>query len=60
MMLVGVILYVVIIVAVMIWSDDGESTATQANRLCQSHQGVAQDGIEAGYVICRDGYVAER
>jgi hypothetical protein len=48
------------IAAFVITNDDNESTAHEANRLCQPHQGVSQNGIEAGYVICRDGYVAER
>jgi hypothetical protein len=57
---VSLTLYMAMIAAFVITNDDNESTAHEANRLCQPHQGVSQNGIEAGYVICRDGYVAER
>lgn len=54
------IAYIVCMTVIILATRDDESTAHEANRLCSIHRGVGQNGIHAEFVICSDGYVAER
>lgn len=57
----GGALLALLIVAYVHHSHDYPSTASQANKACHTHGGVAElvaPGEDGAYVICRDGHIA--
>lgn len=59
LVIVGAVAFWIAFCAFIIFQPQ-EPVAHEANRLCHVHKGVSPNGIHADFVICRDGFVAER